>query len=277
MFGLKRAASATKTSLKRTFLNNATDAKSAIAYATANKAEFMDLFFIDFLGTRQHIGLSISELDEGSFENGFGFDGSSIRCWQDIHNSDMVIMPVAETACMDPFIKRPTVAFQCNIVDGTTGNSRYTRDPRYILEKCINNLNASGICDHARIGPEAEFFVFDDVRYGESMGHSMYQVDSGEAFWNSGRQEPGGNLAYKNRAKEGYFPSPPFDTLVDLRNDMVAVMESIGMHVEAAHHEVAAAGQCEIDFRFGGMMETADALGWYKYIVRNVAKQHGKS
>jgi len=277
MFGLKRAAATTKTSLKRTFLNNATDAKSAIAYATANKAEFMDLFFIDFLGTRQHIGLSISELDEGSFENGFGFDGSSIRCWQDIHNSDMVIMPVAETACMDPFIKRPTVAFQCNIVDGTTGNSRYTRDPRYILEKCINNLKTSNICDHARIGPEAEFFVFDDVRYGESMGHSMYQVDSGEAFWNSGRQEPGGNLAYKNRAKEGYFPSPPFDTLVDLRNDMVAVMESIGMHVEAAHHEVAAAGQCEIDFRFGGMMETADALGWYKYIVRNVAKQHGKS
>eukprot|EP00493_Phyllostaurus_siculus_P001298 UN01306 len=156
-----------------------------------------------------------------------------------------------------------------------------TLDIREILvifwKNALTICNASGICDHARIGPEAEFFVFDDVRYGESMGHSMYQVDSGEAFWNSGRQEPGGNLAYKNRAKEGYFPSPPFDTLVDLRNDMVAVMESIGMHVEAAHHEVAAAGQCEIDFRFGGMMETADALGWYKYIVRNVAKQHGKS
>jgi len=181
-------------------------------------------------------------------------------------------MPMAETAVMDPFIKRPTVAFQCRVVDGTTGNSPYSRDPRYVLEKCVANLNKSGICDHARIGPEAEFFIFDDVRYGESMGHSMYQVDSGEAFWNSGRQEPGGNLAYKNRAKEGYFPSPPFDTLVDIRNDMVAVMESIGMHVEASHHEVGAAGQCEIDFRFGGMMETADAVGWYKYIVRNVAK-----
>jgi len=274
MFAFKRAS--TKPLSRRTFLTNATDPKSVLAYAQANKAEFIDLHFCDFLGTRQHIGLSISELSEGCFEEGFGFDGSSIRCWQEIHKSDMVIMPDPKTAVMDPFIKRPTLSLQCDIVDGTEGNAPYTRDPRYILRKMQDHLRATGIADHARVGPEAEFFVFDDVRYGESMNSSSFFVDSAEAFWNSNRVEAGGNLAYKNRAKEGYFPSPPFDTLVDLRNDMVAVMESIGMHVEAAHHEVAAGGQCEIDFRFNGLMETADALMWYKYIVRNVARQAGK-
>lgn len=236
-----------------------------------------DLHFVDFLGTRQHISMACSELDEGVFEAGFGFDGSSIRCWQPIHKSDMVIKPDPTTAVMDPFIERPTVAFQCDVVDGTEGNCPYTRDPRFILKKCEDRVNASGIADHARVGPEAEFFLFDDVRYHESMDQSFYQVDSGEAFWNMGRKEEGGNLAYKIRAKEGYFPSPPFDTLVDCRNDMVAVMESIGIQVEASHHEVANAGQCEIDFRFGTLVETADKIGWYKYIVRNVARKHGKT
>merc|ERR550534_1302869 len=188
MFALKRA---TRSSLKRTFLTNATHAKSALAYAAANNAEFMDLHFIDFLGTRQHIGLAINELDESSFENGFGFDGSSIRCWQPIDKSDMVILPMAETAVMDPFIERPTVAFQCRVVDGTEGNKPYTRDPRYVLEKCQAYVRASGIADHARVGPEAEFFIFDDVRYSESMDQSFYAVDSGEAFWNSGRNRQG--------------------------------------------------------------------------------------
>jgi len=274
MHAIKRAAA--KPKLSRTFLTNATDAKSAIAYAQANNAEFIDLHFCDFLGTRQHIGLSISELSEGCFKDGFGFDGSSIRCWQEIHKSDMVILPDATTAVIDPFIKRPTLSLQCDVVDGTEGNAPYTRDPRHILKKCVDHVSASGIADHVRVGPEAEFFIFDDVRYGESMNFASFEVDSSEAFWNSNRVEPGGNLAYKNRAKEGYFPSPPFDTLVDLRNDMVAVMESIGMHVEAAHHEVAAGGQCEIDFRFSTLMSTADALMWYKYIVRNVARQQGK-
>lgn len=273
---LKSKTPQVSSSLKRTFLNNATDGKSAIAYAQKNGAEFMDLHFIDFLGTRQHIGIAIADLEEGVFENGLGFDGSSIRCWQPIDKSDMVILPIPETAVMDPFIERPTVAFQCRVVDGTEGNKPYTRDPRYVLEKCQNYVRASGVADHARVGPEAEFFIFDDVRYSESMDQSFYAVDSTEAFWNSGRNEPGGNLAYKNRPKEGYFPSPPFDTLVDLRNDMCNVMTSIGIHVEASHHEVAAGGQCEIDFRFGGLLETADKVNWYKYIVRNVARKHGK-
>lgn len=275
MFALKKAPK--RQLLKRTFLKNANDAKSAIAYAQANNAEFMDLHFCDFLGTRQHISFAISELDEGVFENGFGFDGSSCRCWQPIDKSDMVIMPVAQTAVMDPFIKRPTVSFQCNVVDGTENNIPYTRDPRYVLQKCADHVKASGIADHVRVGPEAEFFVFDDVRYGESMNQSSFHVDSGEAFWNSNRVEAGGNLGYKNRPKEGYFPSPPFDTLNDLRNDMVAEMVNIGMHMEAQHHEVAAGGQCEIDFRFGPLMDVADQIMWYKYIVRNVAKRAGKS
>jgi len=277
MLGLKRVANPRKF-LSRTFLKNATDAKSAVAFAKANNAEFFDLHFCDFLGTRQHIGLAINELDEGSFENGFGFDGSSIRCWQPIDKSDMVLLPIPETAVIDPFIKRPTVSFQCQIVDGTTDPMvQYSRDPRYVLQKCEQHIKDSGIADHARVGPEAEFFLFDDVRYHESMDQSFYKVDSGEAFWNSGREEKGGNLAYKNRAKEGYFPSPPFDTLCDIRNDMCALMTSIGMHVEAGHHEVAAAGQCEIDFRFGELVDVADQIMWYKYIVRNVAKQHGKT
>jgi len=251
--------------------------ESPVAFAKENNAEFFDLHFCDFLGTRQHISLSINELAEDSFENGFGFDGSSIRCWQPINRSDMVIRPIASSAVMDPFIKRPTLALQCEIVDPTEDMIPYTRDPRYVLKKMQDSLKNSGICDHARVGPEAEFFLFDDVRYQESMGQSSFSVDSREAYWNSGKVEPGGNLGYKNRAKEGYFPSAPFDTLQDCRNDMCAMMTSIGMHMEANHHEVGGAGQCEIDFRFGHLVEVADQLMWYKYIVRNIAKQHGLS
>jgi len=262
---------------KRTFLGYANDAQSAIAYAKANGAQFIDLKFCDFLGTQHHLGLSVSELSEDLFSNGMGFDGSSIRCWQPIHKSDMVLLPNPASAVMDPFIKRPTMSLQCDIADGTENNAPYDKDPRYVLKKLQKRIKDSGICDHINVGPEAEFFLFDDVRYQESMRGSSFIVDSNEACWNMDRVEAGGNLGYKTRAKEGYFPSPPFDTLVDCRNDMVAVMESIGMHVEAAHHEVANAGQCEIDFRFGELMTIADQLMWYKYIVRNVAKQHGKS
>eukprot|EP00494_Astrolonche_serrata_P030175 UN30442 len=189
----------------------------------------------------------------------------------------MVLMPDATTALIDPFIKRPTVSFRCDVVDGTENNAPYTRDPRHVLRKMEGRIRNSGIADHARVGPEAEFFVFDDVRYGESMRGASFIVDSAEACWNTDRVEAGGNLGYKNRPKEGYFPSAPFDTLNDMRNDMVAQMVAIGMHVEAAHHEVGGCGQCEIDFRFGTLMDVADQLQWYKYIVRNVAKAHGKS
>lgn len=273
----KLAKKASRNVLKRGFLTNASCPASAVKYARDNGAEFFDLKFCDFLGTQHHITMHISELDEGVFESGFGFDGSSIRCWQPIHKSDMVLLPDAATAQMDPFIKAPTLSLTCDIVDGTEGNKPYTRDPRHILRKCQDNLRASGICDHARVGPEAEFFVFDDVRFNESTQESFYSLDANEANWNTGRKEAGGNLGYKLRQKEGYFPVAPHDTLVDLRNEMVQEMVNIGMRVEAAHHEVAAGGQCEIDFRFGGMMDVADQLMWYKYIVRNVAKKHGKS
>jgi len=262
---------------KRTFLKNASCGGSAVEFARNNGAQFVDLKFCDFLGTQQHLGLSVSELSEGMFSDGVGFDGSSIRCWQPIHKSDMLLLPDPSTAVMDPFIKHPTVSFQCDIVDATEGNTPYNKDPRHILRKCIANLKDTGICDHARVGPEAEFFIFDDVRYGEAMEKSFFYLDSDEACWNTGREYPGGNLGYKNRAKEGYFPSPPFDTLVDIRNEMVREMENIGIHCEATHHEVGAGGQCEIDFRFGEMMDVCDQLMWYKYIVRNVAKKHGKT
>jgi len=265
-----------KNVLKRGFLTNAACPASAVKYAKEQGAQFFDLKFCDFLGTQHHITLSMSELEESSFTEGFGFDGSSIRCWQPIHKSDMVLRPDPATAMMDPFIKAPTVSFTCDIVDGTEGMINYTRDPRHILRKMEASLKKSGICDHARVGPEAEFFIFDDVRYSESTQESFFSLDSGEAPWNMGRVEKGGNLGYKNRPKEGYFPCAPFDTLGDIRNEMVLEMEKIGLRVEANHHEVAAGGQCEIDFRFGGLMDVADQLMWYKYIVRNVARKHGK-
>jgi len=262
--------------LCRSFFNNANDAKSAVAFAKANGAEAIDLKFCDFLGTQQHVGIGINELSEDIFNNGFGFDGSSIRCWQPIDQSDMLLLPRPESAVMDPFIKRPTISFTCDVVDPTQNNIPYTKDPRHILAKAEKAVKESGFAEYCNIGPEAEFFIFDDVRYHESSDQSFFSIDSGEAPWNMGRKEQGGNLGYKNRPKEGYFPSPPFDTLVDLRNEMTRVMESIGIHVEAQHHEVAGGGQCEIDFRFGPMMSTADQIMWYKYIVRNVAREAGK-
>lgn len=261
----------------RSFMKNATDPASAVAFGKANNVESVDLKFVDFLGTQHHITLGINDFGEDLFKNGMGFDGSSIRCWQPIHASDMLLLPRPESACIDPFIKRKTISLTCDIVDPTKDNARYPKDSRYVLHKCIEQVKNSGVADHARVGPEAEFFVFDDVRYGNSPAGAFYSVDSDEAPWNSGRVEKNGNKGYKMRFKEGYFPSAPADTLTDMRNDMVSMMEKMGLHVEASHHEVGGAGQCEIDFRFGEMMDVADQLMWYKYIVRNVAHQHGKS
>jgi len=254
------------------------DAAGAVAFAKAQGCQGIDLKFIDFLGTQQHIGIGINDLSEDLFKNGIGFDGSSIRCWQPIHQSDMLMMPRPESATVDPFIKKKTLSLHCDIIDplGPNGPERYTKDPRFILQKCIDNLSASGICDHARVGPEAEFFIFDSVRYDNSPNASYYYLDSCEGAWNSGREEPGGNKGYKLRYKEGYFPSPPADQLGDIRDEMVTLMEQMGLHVEASHHEVATGGQCEIDFRFGPLMDVADQLNWYKYIVRNVAARNGK-
>jgi glutamine synthetase len=234
----------------------------------------VDLKFCDFPGTLQHTAAPVSELDESSFEDGFGFDGSSIRGWQVINESDMLIIPDPTTAMIDPFHKNKTLSLLCTVVNPRT-KERYSRDPRNIAIKAENYLKNTGLADTAFFGPELEFFVFSDVRYEASASHAFYFIDSPEAIWNSGEAEPGGNLGYKLRHKEGYFPAPPSDTLYDLRQEMVNVMQEVGIHVEAHHHEVATAGQCEIDLRFSPLLKMADNTMTYKYIVKNVARQHG--
>jgi glutamine synthetase len=250
-------------------------AKDVLEFAKGRKVEMVDLKFLDFVGTWQHFAVPVYELMEDSFEEGFGFDGSSIRGWQPIHASDMLVIPDADTAVIDPFITRPTLSLICNIVDPITKES-YTRDPRNIARKAEAYLKSTGIADVAFFGPEAEFFIFDDIRFGTGAHFGYYYIDSDEGVWNTGRQE-GPNLGYKPRHKEGYFPVPPMDSHHDLRDEMVRVMESVGLKIEAQHHEVATAGQAEIDLRFDTLVKVGDALQWYKYIVKNVARKFGKT
>jgi glutamine synthetase len=237
--------------------------------------KMVDLKFMDYPGMWQHLTVPISQLEEDSFEEGFGFDGSSIRGWQAIHASDMLLLPDPATAVMDPFTAAPTLSLICNIVDPIT-KERYSRDPRNIAQKAEAYLKSTGIADTAFFGPEAEFFIFDDIRYDSQPNCSYYYIDSVEGQWNTGRAE-GPNLGYKSRYKEGYFPVPPTDSMNDLRTEMVLVMQQVGIAVEAQHHEVASGGQAEIDMRFNSLTKIADSLMWYKYIVKNVARKHGKT
>ena len=237
--------------------------------------KMVDLKFMDYPGMWQHLTVPISQLEEDSFEEGFGFDGSSIRGWQAIHASDMLLLPDPATAVMDPFTAAPTLSLICNIVDPIT-KERYSRDPRNIAQKAEAYLKSTGIADTAFFGPEAEFFIFDDIRYDSQPNCSYYYIDSVEGQWNTGRAE-GPNLGYKSRYKEGYFPVPPTDSMHDLRTEMVLVMQQVGIAVEAQHHEVASGGQAEIDMRFNSLTKIADSLMWYKYIVKNVARKHGKT
>lgn len=246
-----------------------------VNYTAENGCRMMDLRFMDFLGTWQHITIPVSELSEDVFTDGFGFDGSSIRGWQAINASDMLIMPDPETARIDPFMSASTLVMICDIQDPVTGE-RYSRDPRNIAKKAAAYLKASGIADTAYFGPEAEFFIFDDIRYDSKENASYYFVDSAEGQWNTGREE-GPNLGYKPRYKEGYFPVPPTDSMHDLRTEMVLKMEEVGIRVEAQHHEVATGGQAEIDMRFDEIVRMADKLQWYKYIIKNVARAAGKT
>jgi len=223
----------------------------------------------------QHFSVPIHQLSEDSFEEGFGFDGSSIRGWQAIHTSDMLVIPDPNTAVIDPIMEAPTLSLICNIVDPIT-KERYTRDPRNIAQKAEAYLKSTGIADQAFIGPEAEFFIFDDIRYDSKENCAYYFIDSIEGQWNTGAEEMP-NLGYKPRYKEGYFPVPPTDSLQDLRTEMVLIMEKAGIEIEAQHHEVATAGQAEIDIRFSPLTEMADKLMMYKYIIKNVARQHGKT
>jgi len=246
--------------------------KQVLEMGKKEGAKVLDLRFLDFPGVWQHFTFPISELDESRFEDGFGFDGSSIRGWQPIHTSDMLVVPDPTTAKMDPFYKEPTLVLIGNIVDPVTHES-YSRDPRYIAQKAEAYLKSSGIGDTAHFGPEAEFFIFDDVRFESGRNRAFYEVDSEEGIWNSGRDECP-NLGYKPRHKEGYFPVPPMDKFQDLRTEMLLTLESLGIEIECQHHEVATGGQAEIDMRFKPLLQMGDQLMWFKYVLKNVAYKY---
>jgi glutamine synthetase len=245
-----------------------------IAYAQENDAKMLDLRFADLPGLWQHVTYPIAELEESHFEEGFGFDGSSIRGWQAISESDMLIVPDAATAFMDPFTDVPTLVMIANIVDPVT-KQHYERDPRWIATKAEQYLHSTGIGDTAFFGAEAEFFIFDNIRFDQAPNYGFYYIDAEEGRWNSGREE--NNLGYRPRYKEGYFPVPPTDHHHNIRTEMVQIMERCGLKIECHHHEVATGGQCEIDQRFASLVLSADNMMLYKYIIRNVAFAHGKT
>lgn len=238
--------------------------------------KIIDLKFIDLPGIWQHFSIYRSELDEDSFTDGVPFDGSSIRGWKSINESDMMMVPDPTTAWIDPFMKEKTLSMICSIKEPRTGEF-YDRDPRTITQKAIDYLISSGIGDTAFFGPEAEFFVFDDVRFDQTYNEAFYHVDSIEGRWNSGREEAGGNLGYKPRYKEGYFPAPPTDSFQDMRTEMLLTMAECGVPIEKHHHEVASGGQGELGFRFATMVKAADYLMTYKYVIKNVAKKYGRT
>jgi glutamine synthetase len=248
--------------------------KEVVEFAKKNDVKFVDLKFIDFPGIWQHTTVPANRLTEACFEEGFGFDCSSIRGWQPINASDMLIVPDPETAKLDPFTAHPTLSIICSVSDPITGQP-YSRDPRFVAKKAEAYLRQSGIGDAVFFGPEAEFFVFDQVRYESGPQGSMYSIDSEEAGWNSGKDGP--NLGYKIRNKEGYFPVPPTDTLANLRQEMMLTLQASGVEVEVGHHEVATAGQCEIGCKFARLLQCADQLMWFKYVVKNTAKKYGKT
>lgn len=250
------------------------NAKGVLEFAAKNNAKFLDMRFIDLPGIWQHVSFPITELSEDSFKEGFGFDASSIRGWAHIHESDMLLMPDPNTAFMDPFRAVPTLvligdAYEPGIL------KPYSRDPRGIAKKAEAYLNSTGIADQAFFGAEAEFFIFDSVRFDSATQHSYYFIDSDEGRWNSGRE--GENLGFRPRLKEGYFPVPPTDHFQDLRSEMVQHLIDAGVDIECHHHEVAQGGQAEIDMRFDTLVSSADKMMKYKYILRNTAYKAGKT
>ncbi|KRH96005.1 type I glutamate--ammonia ligase [Cylindrospermopsis raciborskii CHAB3438] len=243
--------------------------------------QMIDLKFIDTPGTWQHLTVYHNQIDESSFTSGVPFDGSSIRGWKGIEESDMTMVLDASTAWIDPFMQEPTLSIICSIKEPRT-DEWYNRCPRVIAQKAIDYLGTTGIGDTAFFGPEAEFFIFDDVRYDQTANEGYYHVDSVEGRWNTGRKGKNGeadgpNLGYKTRFKEGYFPVPPTDTFHDMRTEMLLTMAKCGVPIEKQHHEVATGGQCELGFRFGKLIEAADWLMTYKYVIKNVARKYGKT
>ena len=249
--------------------------KEVLALIREKEVKSVDLRFMDFPGIWQHFAVPADAITEDTFVDGLGFDGSSIRGWQAINESDMLVMPQAETAIIDPFMKHTTLAMICNIHDPLT-KEEYTRDPRNVARKSVNYMKSTGLAEVCYFGPESEFFVFDSIRFDQNQFEGYFHIDSAEGQWNRGRDEKP-NLGYKIRYKEGYFPVPPTDSMADLRTEMVLRLQELGIVIEAQHHEVATAGQMEIDMRFGEMVKMADQLLWYKYVVKNVAWQHGKT
>ncbi|HUU26235.1 MAG TPA: type I glutamate--ammonia ligase [archaeon] len=249
--------------------------KEVIELCKSEEVKVIDLRFMDFPGLWQHFSIPVSELSESVFEEGVGFDGSSIRGWQAINESDMLVKPDPSTAFIDPFLEIKTLVMICNICDPITGED-YSRDPRNIGKKAVDYMLSTGIADNAYFGPEAEFFIFDDIRFDQDAHSGYYFLDSVEGTWNSGRQE-NPNLGYKPRYKEGYFPVPPTDSLQDIRSEMMMLMIEAGLRIECQHHEVATAGQAEIDLHFAPLVKCADNLLMYKYIVKNTARKHNKT
>jgi glutamine synthetase len=259
------------------------DPKSVLEYASKHNAKILDLRFIDVPGIWQHVSYPIKELTADSFNDGFGMDASSIRGWAQIHESDMLLIPDPNTAFMDPFRDTPTLVMICDAQDPLS-RKPYDRDVRNLAHRAEDYLLKSGVADQAFFGAEAEFFIFDSAVFDSKENMSYYKVDSDEGRWNSGRMEfpiTSGklehNLGYRPRYKEGYFPVPPTDHFMDMRTDMVLQMQAVGIDVECHHHEVATAGQCEIDFRFDTLIKAADNMCKYKYVIRNVAQQYGKT
>ncbi len=250
------------------------DPKGVLDFASKHNAKILDLRFTDLPGLWQHVSYPIGELEESSFKEGFGFDGSSIRGWQSIHESDMLLMPDPNTAFMDAFRDTPTLVMISNVTDPIT-RKPYGRDPRQIAIRAEAHLKDSGVADQAFFGAEAEFFIFDSIRFDSAPQHSFYYIDSDEGRWNTGRAEH--NLGYRPRFKEGYFPAPPLDHFQDLRTEMVTRMQESGMEVECHHHEVATAGQAEIDLRYDTLVNAADKMMKYKFIIKSVAQQYGKT
>ena len=249
--------------------------KTIMATALKQGAKMVDVKFVDTFGAWQHFSVPISELTEDVFADGFGFDGSSIRGWKSIEVSDMLAMPDATTAFMDPFCAVPTLSLTCTIAEPGSKES-YNRDPRGIAQRGEKYLASTGLADAAVFGPEAEFFIFDNVQFNSKANGTFYLIDSEEAIWNTGREEQP-NLGNKIRHKEGYFPVAPNDIQQDIRTEMCLMMEELGIKVERQHHEVATGGQAEIDFRFDTLVKTADNMMLYKYVVKNVARKHGKT
>jgi glutamine synthetase len=237
--------------------------------------KIVDLVFVDLPGVWQHFSIPARDLTDELFSEGIGFDGSSIRGFQTIHESDMLLVPDPTTASIDPVFEIPTLKLICNVLDPVT-RKPYSRDPRYIAQKAESYIKTIGIADTTYWGPEAEFYIFDNVSYDQTAQHGFYHIDSVEGIWNAGREEKP-NLGYKLRHKEGYFPVPPADKLQDIRSEIILKLMDVGIEIETHHHEVGTAGQGEIDMRFTTLTKMADNMMYYKYIIRNIATSHGKT